>query len=1194
MRTGAPCASRLFVPCYVDQLWPARRAAATRRAARARRLRGRVPRGADLLRPAAPDRRRPRRRRARSRGAGSTCSSATSTSSRPPASCVAMVRRHYARAARRRRRARRARRACTSSASSWSTCSASSALPGRFPHRVGLHPSCHGAARAAARHGRSERSARRADDPARAAARRARRDRARRARAARRVLRLRRRVRGRPRRRSRAGWAATALARHRDAGAEVLTSTDASCLAAPRGARARAAGSPLRVLHVAEILAGRGCRVSGPSRARRRAFLARRRARALARRGALVRAREARPRRARAARVGGAARARRGDQAPHARRTSPYYLEQFEAARDRARRARPLGARRRRAQRDRARACCAARGVTRVVKSKSMLTEECGLNALPRGARHRGRRHRPRRAHRAAAPRAAEPHRDARDPPASATRSARCSTRELGSAGRARRSGRAHRGRARAPAREVPRARRPGITGVNFAIAETGGIVVCTNEGNADLGTALPPLHIACMGIEKLIPRAARPRRLPAPARALGHGPGDHRLHVALPRPARRAASCTSCSSTTGAAALLADRSLPPRARVHPLRRVHEHVPGLPPQRRPQLRRDRPGPDRLGARAGARSGAPREPAVRVQPVRLVHATSARCGSTCHQQLLAWRGELAARGTPAARAAPLAAARPRARCSRARALYRGRGRARARGRSACLPERWLDRAGRRLDARARAARAAARELPRRVEAAAWALVATRSSPRSRRTRSRAGPDRRASRARRCTSPTSSRRSGDALARGRRLRSSTFPDRAALDRALADAPSPTPIVIAGGPAVAESGAVWWVPRDEPERRAAFLAEHVVLVVARDAARRRSPRRLCADRSRRGALRLLRRGPVEDRGHRAGARDRRARPARARRVSVGLIDPPPRGTGGEAAASVRHDKADMQDTLDRVSSSDTQLPDVAPVLRGVPRAAAPDPDFDDRHRVSERQSRRDEAVAEVSSKWGNAQVLTGPVLVVPYTHRWISPNKKGEPVTRSEPRDAIFLPERLHTRGRSSRRRGTAESSRSPSTGSTSPWKASSRVPSSRSSASSRQRWTGSARTSRSASPTCARSSTRARCRGTARTCLSCPAPEPIRMAVRAFTRESAFRTGDPARVLVPARAERKPRDLVRAVRPDHGGGARVELSPPELPGQLAAHRTDASRMRRSRRSGRSRSWVGTFRRRGSVDR
>lgn len=47
------------------------------------------------------------------------------------------------------------------------------------------------------------------------------------------------------------------------------------------------------------------------------------------------------------------------------------------------------------------------------------------------------------------------------------------------------------------------------ITGVNFAIAETGGVVVCTNEGNADLGMHLAPIHIACVGIEKLIPQAA-------------------------------------------------------------------------------------------------------------------------------------------------------------------------------------------------------------------------------------------------------------------------------------------------------------------------------------------------------------------------------------------------------------------------------------------------------------------------------------------------------------------------------------------------------------------------------------------------------------------------------------------------------------------------------------------------------------
>jgi L-lactate dehydrogenase complex protein LldF len=48
-----------------------------------------------------------------------------------------------------------------------------------------------------------------------------------------------------------------------------------------------------------------------------------------------------------------------------------------------------------------------------------------------------------------------------------------------------------------------------GMTGANFAVAETGGFVVCTNEGNADMGACLPPLHIASIGIEKLIPRSA-------------------------------------------------------------------------------------------------------------------------------------------------------------------------------------------------------------------------------------------------------------------------------------------------------------------------------------------------------------------------------------------------------------------------------------------------------------------------------------------------------------------------------------------------------------------------------------------------------------------------------------------------------------------------------------------------------------
>ena len=45
-----------------------------------------------------------------------------------------------------------------------------------------------------------------------------------------------------------------------------------------------------------------------------------------------------------------------------------------------------------------------------------------------------------------------------------------------------------------------------GFTGANFGIAETGMISITENEGNARLTTALPKVHIALMGIEKIIP----------------------------------------------------------------------------------------------------------------------------------------------------------------------------------------------------------------------------------------------------------------------------------------------------------------------------------------------------------------------------------------------------------------------------------------------------------------------------------------------------------------------------------------------------------------------------------------------------------------------------------------------------------------------------------------------------------------
>jgi L-lactate dehydrogenase complex protein LldF len=147
-----------------------------------------------------------------------------------------------------------------------------------------------------------------------------------------------------------------------------------------------------------------------------------------------------------------------------------------------------------------------ARGVTRLVKSKSMLTEECGLNPW------------------------LEQHgievtdtdlgelivQLRREPPSHIVLPAihlrtqdvaETFTRTLGAPPLA--DAQSLTGFAREHLRQKFLAAQAGITGVNFAIAETGGFVVCTNEGNADLGTALPGLHIACMGLEKLIPRAA-------------------------------------------------------------------------------------------------------------------------------------------------------------------------------------------------------------------------------------------------------------------------------------------------------------------------------------------------------------------------------------------------------------------------------------------------------------------------------------------------------------------------------------------------------------------------------------------------------------------------------------------------------------------------------------------------------------
>jgi L-lactate dehydrogenase complex protein LldF len=91
-----------------------------------------------------------------------------------------------------------------------------------------------------------------------------------------------------------------------------------------------------------------------------------------------------------------------------------------------------------------------------------------------------------------------------------------------------------------------------GISGVNFGVAETGSIVLVTNEGNGRMSTTVPPIHVALMGMERvvetwdqldlmlaLLPRAATGQAITTyvsaitgPRRDESHGPTE--VHVVI------------------------------------------------------------------------------------------------------------------------------------------------------------------------------------------------------------------------------------------------------------------------------------------------------------------------------------------------------------------------------------------------------------------------------------------------------------------------------------------------------------------------------------------------------------------------------------------------------------------------------------------------------------------------------------
>ena len=229
------------------------------------------------------------------------------------------------------------------------------------------------------------------------------------------------------------------------------------------------------------------------------------------------------------------------------------YLEQFERKADALGRHGPLGPRRGRAQRDRARHPAAEHGVD-AASSRASRCSPRSATSIRSSSGTASRWSTPTWASGSCS--------SAGEPPSHIVLPAIHIKKEevgelfhehAGHRGRRHRSALSGRGRAaRICARSSWRPR-PASPASISPIAETGGFVVCTNEGNADLGVSLPKLHIACMGIEKLIPRASDLGvflRLLARS-ATGQPITTYSSHFHGPRPA---ASCTSCWSTTAAA----------------------------------------------------------------------------------------------------------------------------------------------------------------------------------------------------------------------------------------------------------------------------------------------------------------------------------------------------------------------------------------------------------------------------------------------------------------------------------------------------------------------------------------------------------------------------------------------------------------------------------------------------------------
>ena len=142
-----------------------------------------------------------------------------------------------------------------------------------------------------------------------------------------------------------------------------------------------------------------------------------------------------------------------------------------------------------------------------------------------------------------------------------------------------------------------------GISGANFLVAETGTLVIITNEGNGRLSTSAPRIHVGITGMEKSDSLHAGPGRLPPVAAPVGHRSGNHQLreHGHRPPALRRRRRPGGVPPNNRGQRPVQDAGRPGlkgSPLLHPLCRLPEHLPRVPEGRRPCLRLGLSGADR--------------------------------------------------------------------------------------------------------------------------------------------------------------------------------------------------------------------------------------------------------------------------------------------------------------------------------------------------------------------------------------------------------------------------------------------------------------------------------------------------------------------------------------------------------------------------------------------------------------------